>query len=688
MNTGKEQAVEKPLCSNTTENYPLHRRCQDEPADLQQIKKCLEDGIDINLLDDSGKTALGHAVYHEDWAAFEYLLDQHANPNTAGSDFFPPLCILTIRRQKNILLRLLSHPDVDVNVRGKENASALFCAVQLGYEDMVDILLSHGADATLCLQSDNASPLHMAITENHVAIIEKLIKHEPELCNMKKIFLRHEIPPLHYAAMNGRLKAVQLLLKHGAFINALANKNITALWSAAEKGHHEILRFLLENEGEYAHTGGTDGNGYLINALAVAGIRGHSDCVKVLLAYPHVRLHLASALHYTASITLDCIDRSAREKYYTISEWIKEKLIQEPGLAALSLRDSLPVTWEKSFEILFRQAPSEEDRHPKNRDSALRYALSAMYKLLQKPEACLPWLQFLSKELAKYWENIEGRPFPVFNSEWMEFWNHSGMLWPIPNAQYQSLKKFSLLERVMLAKFRQYGMGEQQYKYTGYIPKDLSREVLLNNAFFTENRRMASGLFHGNTHNIQRTLLLYALEDGAIPVAYQDEDGEIKKLEFKELFSALMRKDLLPSGKSHAPLWTTMLDSAPPDRASFSHPHRLQSILLADPACSGTLQDYMRYNFCTKFIQMKTLHNHVYGTNYTNQEICSELIKIQLHIFTGLPEFALQMDENKDLKQVSTIDNLVADTGRIYGLTAKTYASLTEPASSLAQQFR
>ena len=55
---------------------------------------------------------------------------------------------------------------------------------------------------------------------------------------------------LHLAAMNGRYKAVRLLLSRGADVNAGALDNATALHYAASKGHEHILLMLLESGAE------------------------------------------------------------------------------------------------------------------------------------------------------------------------------------------------------------------------------------------------------------------------------------------------------------------------------------------------------------------------------------------------------------------------------------------------------
>jgi hypothetical protein len=232
-------------------------------------------------------------------------------------------------------------------------------------------------------------------------------------------------------------------------------------------------------------------------------------------------------------------------------------------------------------------------------------------------------------------------------------------------------------------------MGKDQSKWTGFIPEDKSNPLLLNNAFFTENRRTINGLFHGNIHNIQRVILLLAIEAGEIPSTYAMENGQIGTLEPKDVFSAFVRTDIFFSKKQDV-LWGKLMDSASKDHISFTFPHCLHSLLLTHRAFSGTLQDYMLFSFCSNFIKMHQLYNHVYGTTHTNKTLSNELSKLRLEMFSGLPEFAIQMDEKKSLAEVKKIDE-AQKKGASWSILSKHYKPLKEPmapySAYLNQQF-
>src|SRR5262245_50943132 len=53
--------------------------------------------------------------------------------------------------------------------------------------------------------------------------------------------------PLHYAVFNGDEDSVELLLKHGADVNAIAANGWTPLHIACAKGNESLVDLLLEN---------------------------------------------------------------------------------------------------------------------------------------------------------------------------------------------------------------------------------------------------------------------------------------------------------------------------------------------------------------------------------------------------------------------------------------------------------
>jgi ankyrin repeat protein len=665
------------------QKYELHNLCQfPQHGTIRQIQRCLEQGADINSLNDKGAPALVYAIKAKAVDVVRYLLDNKANPNFSSLNLYLPLVgavVMDSTESIELTSTLLAYPETDVNQYGAKRVTALYVAAQIGNAALVALLIEKGArPINVFVNSNYQSPLYIALHNKYCLIAEKLIHHFPDLVNHPDALGFY---PLHQAAQHGLTHLVDVLIEKEANIHVCVEDKITPLYFAAQNGHAGIVFTLIEKGAKYRQIGNKFENGDLIIPLQIAGMYGHIEVVKLLLNYPHNSNELVRSLDYTFGTMMRCRDFKQRQKIHECSELIKKEINKLPATEVLTLDDYDAIDWEESFTILFSKIASNEDKFPNDKDSAIRYALASMHRLLRNPRSCAPYLKHLSSDLEHYWQTDHaGQSFPKFDSTRFELWAHQGLLWPIPTDEnHQYIKKFSLLDNMLLDKFQQYGMGAEQSKWTGFIPEDKSNPLLLSNVFFTENRRTINGLFHGNVHNIQRVILLLAIEAGDIPLTYTKTGGQMGRLEPKEVFSAFVRTDIFFSEEQEV-LWGEIMDSANEYNVSFTYPYCLHSLLLTNNAFSGTLQDYMLFSFCNNFIKMRQLFNHVYGTTYTNKTLCDELSKLQLHLFSGLPEFAIQMDKKKVLSEVKKIDEMPEEV-KSWSILAKYYGTLKGPAA-------
>jgi len=88
------------------------------------------------------------------------------------------------------------------------------------------------------------SGIHEAAQAGDLARVRALLAVEPELA--KRRDPRHPQTPLHLAAVQGNVPLAELLLLHGAEINAVdPATGRTPLHLAAHHGHRQMIRFLL-----------------------------------------------------------------------------------------------------------------------------------------------------------------------------------------------------------------------------------------------------------------------------------------------------------------------------------------------------------------------------------------------------------------------------------------------------------
>ncbi|XP_070695197.1 ankyrin repeat and SAM domain-containing protein 1A isoform X2 [Pempheris klunzingeri] len=170
-----------------------------------------------------------------------------------------------------------------------------------------------------CVDSTGYSPLHHAALNGHSEVVEVLLRNEA----LTNIADNKGCYPLHLAAWKGDEHIVKLLIHQGPshpklneqssvdhkefkrcgpfdpYINAKNNDNETPLHCAAQYGHTQVVRLLLEEL-----TDPTMRNNKFETPLDLAALYGRLEVVKLLLsAHPnllscntkkHTPLHLAS----------------------------------------------------------------------------------------------------------------------------------------------------------------------------------------------------------------------------------------------------------------------------------------------------------------------------------------------------------------------------------------------------------
>ena len=212
-----------------------------------------------------------------------------ASTNTEFPRGFTNLIIVSYFGLSTAVKHLLKMDGIDLNSRDDTYwRSALSWAAGKGFDAVVKLLIN---DASIgrrvfkllfrkrakidSVDRYGRTPLSYAVWIGNVAVVELLIKAGA------RADLKDEIggTPLSYAVCNGYKKVIELLLKGDTQVD-LEDISKELLFSAAKKGHKDVVRLLLDTGKTDLDARDNDGQ----TPLLWAARNGHGAIVKLLLA--------------------------------------------------------------------------------------------------------------------------------------------------------------------------------------------------------------------------------------------------------------------------------------------------------------------------------------------------------------------------------------------------------------------
>ncbi|CAD7703204.1 unnamed protein product [Ostreobium quekettii] len=185
----------------------------------------------------------------------------------------------------------------DLHHHNPEHMALLHVAAQEGNCGVGSVLISPLGNDVDAKDMNAWTPLHWAAYNGHVDMVALLMKHEAD----KDAKNRGGHTPLHLASSTGRKGVVQLLLEEGADRDAKTQFEETALHWAAHNGHKHVVAQLIDM-GADRNAKGESGSTPLHCAIE----KGHIDVAQVLVErgaeldvvdqYQRTPLHISAAL--------------------------------------------------------------------------------------------------------------------------------------------------------------------------------------------------------------------------------------------------------------------------------------------------------------------------------------------------------------------------------------------------------
>lgn len=228
--------------------------------DVAAVQELLNKNTDPNAAQPDGSTALLWAAHWSDEETTAALIRAGANVNAANR-YGTTALIEAATNGSTGLIQLLLRAGVNPNAALAANQSALMLAARSGSVGGVKALIAAGAVVDARETSRGQTALMWAVAENHAEGAKALIDagadvnahanvvrdpaYQPK-SGPTQLQALEGMTPLLFAARQGALESIRVLLDAKAKIDETANDGSTALLVSVLNVHYDITKLLLE----------------------------------------------------------------------------------------------------------------------------------------------------------------------------------------------------------------------------------------------------------------------------------------------------------------------------------------------------------------------------------------------------------------------------------------------------------
>jgi len=208
------------------------------------FKYLLSKGAKINLQNNDGDTVIHLAIKNRDLYYIENLIKTGPEMNIRNNDGNTPLICAIKRKNYSIARLLISTKKVDINIKNNEGNTALFFAIKDDARMIIELLQEYKTD--LFIENNRKQiPLHYAASIGNFSFVKMQLKENHSFDINGKDKYGNTI--LMYAIQKRNVESAFQIIKHGIDLNITDLTGQTALLYAIRQNMKEIAELIIHS---------------------------------------------------------------------------------------------------------------------------------------------------------------------------------------------------------------------------------------------------------------------------------------------------------------------------------------------------------------------------------------------------------------------------------------------------------